>query len=191
LPQTRPVLRATAGVRVDPLTLLGALGDHVDHAVHGIGAPQRRARPADHLDAVEVFQDQILDVPVDPTEELVVDDAPVDQDLQLVGEQAVEAPCADAPLAAVHAAHVHARHHAQHLGEAAQAAAAHLVAADHVDRSRGLEPAAGRAGHGRHRKLDELFQRQVEEVSGRGRGGLGRDRGGPEPSTFGAVTGHR
>src|SRR5579871_3069476 len=45
------------------LRILGSLGDDVDHAVYSVRAPLRRARPADNLDAVNIFQHSVLHFP--------------------------------------------------------------------------------------------------------------------------------
>src|SRR5665213_898872 len=43
--------------------------DDVDHAIDGIGAPQRAARTADDFDAGDVFEKVVLDVPEDAGEQ--------------------------------------------------------------------------------------------------------------------------
>src|SRR3954453_8910290 len=45
------------------LSRRGRLGDDVDHAIDGIGPPQRGAGSADHLDPVDVFQHRVLEFP--------------------------------------------------------------------------------------------------------------------------------
>ena len=44
----------------------GVSGDDVDHAVHGVGAPQCPSRPADHFDALDVLEHHLLLIPEDP-----------------------------------------------------------------------------------------------------------------------------
>src|SRR6185312_14047024 len=58
-----PQLRAAAGLRVNPLRVLGALGNDVDDAVDRVRAPQRAARPADDFDAIDVLEQIVLRVP--------------------------------------------------------------------------------------------------------------------------------
>ena len=65
--------------------------DDVDHAVDGVRAPQRRAGPADHLDAVDVGEDIVLHVPENAGEERRIDRPPVDHHEELVGDVRVEA----------------------------------------------------------------------------------------------------
>src|SRR5687768_4732413 len=45
------------------LRLPGILGDDVDDAVHGVGAPQGGAGTANDLDAVDVLQEGVLAIP--------------------------------------------------------------------------------------------------------------------------------
>src|SRR5690606_33775338 len=71
-----------------------ARGD-VDDAVDGVHAPQGAARTTDDLDALDVFQHQVLHVPEYAGEQRRIDRAAVDHHQQLVGR---------AVAAAVHAA---------------------------------------------------------------------------------------
>ena len=62
-----------------------ALGDHVDHAVDRIRAPDAAAGSAGDLDAVDIGDDDVLRFPEHAGEDRGVDGAPVDQDQHLVG----------------------------------------------------------------------------------------------------------
>src|SRR5207245_8876328 len=79
------------------LRFRGAPGDHVDHAVDRVGAPQRRARAADPLDPAAVFEQRVLRVPTDAREQTRVANAPADKDEALVCDRTglLEAPRAD------------------------------------------------------------------------------------------------
>ena len=103
--------------------------DDVDDAVDGVGAPQRRARPADDLDAIDVAEDVVLHVPEDAGEERRVDRAPVDHHQQLVGGVGVEAAWRDRPGAVVEARDVDAVGEEQRVGDRRHAGAADVVAA--------------------------------------------------------------
>ena len=51
-----PFILVTAARANQPaLRVLGALGNDVDHAVHGIGAPKGAARPANDLDPLNIL----------------------------------------------------------------------------------------------------------------------------------------
>ncbi|MNV58358.1 hypothetical protein D3C71_1507260 [compost metagenome] len=86
-----------------PLCAARGLGDNVDDSVDCVSAPQRPARTADHFDAINVFQHDILLVPEHARKERGVDSAPVDQDKELVADGIVEAACADRILAGIKA----------------------------------------------------------------------------------------
>src|SRR5260370_34792213 len=47
------------------LRVFGLLADDVDYAVHGIGAPQSRARASDHFNPVDILEHYVLHIPVD------------------------------------------------------------------------------------------------------------------------------
>src|SRR5713101_8372598 len=69
---------STAGGQETSLSLLCSLRNYVDDPIDGIGAPDRRPRPADDFDAVDIFQRYILYVSVDTREQRRVDRAPID-----------------------------------------------------------------------------------------------------------------
>ena len=69
--------RARLGFDIGAFGVLGVAGDDVDHAVDGVGTPQRAARTADHLDALHVFQQNILGFPVGAAEQRGIEGAAV------------------------------------------------------------------------------------------------------------------
>src|SRR5262245_43331804 len=86
-----PQLIAAAHRQQRPLRIARTLRRDVDDTVDCVGAPERRARTADYLNPVDVFQQRVLHIPEDSGEERCVDSSPVDQYLQLVRDGAVEA----------------------------------------------------------------------------------------------------
>ena len=56
---------------------------NVDQAVDRNRAPERRARAADHLDLLEIAQENLLHIPEDAGEKWRVKCAAVEQDLEL------------------------------------------------------------------------------------------------------------
>ena len=52
-----------------PLRVARVSRDDVDDAVDGVGAPERGARPANHLDAIDVAENVVLHVPEDAGEQ--------------------------------------------------------------------------------------------------------------------------
>ena len=57
-------LVAASRAQQGALRIFGRLGDDVDDAIHGVRAPQRRPRAADHFDPLDVFQQRVLHIPV-------------------------------------------------------------------------------------------------------------------------------
>jgi hypothetical protein len=136
----------------------------VDDAVHRIGAPQRRARPADDLDAVDVLEYVVDGVPEDAGEQGRVDRASVYHDEQLVRRVLVEAARRHRPRSGVEAGHVHAVGERERVGDGGDAGAADIVAGDDGD---GRRRGAHRFGTSRgERDVDvhELFDRQLLEI---------------------------
>jgi hypothetical protein len=94
-------LSAAAGFQENTLRFLRRFGDEVDHAIDGVRAPQGASWAADHFDAIDVFQQRVLHVPVNARVERRVHRAPIHQDEEFVGQYIVEAARADSPLAGV------------------------------------------------------------------------------------------
>ena len=59
-------LIARSDIDVGALRQVRGPRDDVDHSIHRVGAPKRRADAADHLDAIDVLQHHIERVGVDP-----------------------------------------------------------------------------------------------------------------------------
>ena len=76
---------------------------------HGVRAPQRGTRTADHLDPVDVLDRHVPQVPEHSGEQGRVDAAPVDHHEQLVGLARVEAAHPDLPGGGVGARDLHTR----------------------------------------------------------------------------------
>ena len=94
------------------------------------------ARPPDDLDLVDLMQWHVGDGPVHPPEQRRVDGTAVDEDQQLVGELAIEAPGSDRPLSVGHAPHVQAGHHTERLGDAGHAGPADVRRGEDEHRGR-------------------------------------------------------
>ena len=86
LPDDLAAERAHAKRHAGSRQLARRLGDDVDHAVHRVGAPDGRRRPADHFDLLDLGGVDRQEVPGDEPEEVQVDAAAVDQ-RQLAGRQ--------------------------------------------------------------------------------------------------------
>src|SRR5579885_3712936 len=72
------------------LSVLGRFRNDVNHAIDGICAPQRCPRAANDFDAVNVFEHDVLNIPVDAGEERCINAAPINQNQQLIVESSVE-----------------------------------------------------------------------------------------------------
>ena len=116
------------------LCVLRVLGNDVDHAVHRVGAPHGRARTADHLDTLDIFEHRVLKLPVDSGEERCVDAASVDQHEQLVGVLAVESARRDSPGLGVDASHLDSWHHAKEIGNVGRSRAPDIFARQDIYR---------------------------------------------------------
>ena len=149
--------------------VLGAARDDVDDPVDGVGAPQAASRPADDLDAFDVIEEDVLDVPVRPGEQRAVHAAPVDQDEHGPTQRAREPTDTDGPLAGVDAGHVHPRHGPQQLRDRPRRRAPDLVGRDHVDGRRRLEPLLGALGEGGDPDVRQLGQAQLGQLRPGGR----------------------
>src|SRR5579862_2347801 len=62
------------------LSVLRALRNNVDHAVHGVRSPDGSTRSTNHLDPVDVFHHYVLNVPVRTCKKRGVNGPAVDQD---------------------------------------------------------------------------------------------------------------
>ena len=58
----------------------GLAGDDVDHAVCGVRSPNGSGGAANHLDAIDILQREILHIPVNTGEKRSVDISSIDQD---------------------------------------------------------------------------------------------------------------
>ncbi len=111
----------------------GGLCPDVDHAIHGVGAPERAARASNDLDAGNVFEGNVVMVPPHAGEVGRVDASAVDHDQQFVGEAVVESPHRDGVLVAVLPGNTDAWHVAQQLGQGPRAGAPDIFLSKHVD----------------------------------------------------------
>src|SRR5260370_22293303 len=93
----------------------GVLGDDVDDAVHGIGAPDRATRSADDLDALDVLQRHVLLVPEHTRESGGIHGTAVDEYQHLVRIPVVEAANRDSPGVRIDLRHVDPGRHAKQV----------------------------------------------------------------------------
>src|ERR1043165_715069 len=104
------LLGSTARRGQAPLGVFRSLANDVDDSIHGVGAPDRAPRTANHLDAVNVIEKHILHVPAHAADQRRVNCTAIDQDQKLVGPLVVEAAGTDGPVGAVDPGYVHAWH---------------------------------------------------------------------------------
>ena len=132
-------------------------GDDVDDAAHGVGAVERRHRPAHHLDALDhVGRDpvQILAAQVGAIADVarVADATPVDQNQGVVVRQAADGDLGHGAGRADAAGH--AGQAAQQFAQALDRLTFDLVAGDDADRGRGVAHVDGRARGGHDHVAD-------------------------------------
>jgi hypothetical protein len=124
-------------------------------------APQRRPRPADDFDAVDVCEEHVLHVPEHPGEERGIYGAPVYEDQQLVGNGAIESSGADGPFTGIDLSDLEIGGKAEGLRKAGGAGSPDIVLSDYLDRrsrmGEWLRPARDRGHHHIHQLLDAQF----------------------------------
>ena len=106
------------------------LGEDADYAIHGVGAPNCSARAAAHFDPVDVIEWHILQIPKDAVESGREDNAPINQDQQLVAVLSIEPTRADCPGVVVDLRHIQTRHHPQQVWDVARTGAGNVVLRD-------------------------------------------------------------
>src|SRR6185312_3170588 len=129
---------AAAGGNECAARFLRVLRNDIDDAVDCVWPPDGAAGAADDLDAIDVFEQGVLHLPVSACEEGAVDGAAVDQDEDGAGEPAAESANADRPFVAIDAGDFDAGRKAQRLGDFRDTGAADVFARDDVDRGGGL-----------------------------------------------------
>ena len=142
-------LAAGTGDQQAALSVARPPRDDVDHPVDRVRTPHRRARPANHFDALDVFEQRVLDLPQHAREEVRVHAAAIHQHQQLVGKAAVEAAHADRPAVVRQACDVDPRRQTQGFRNVGRSRTFDVLATDDVDRCRDVvEPLrlARRAG---------------------------------------------
>ena len=145
----------------------GLLGDDVDDTVHRVRAPHRATGAADDFNAIDIFEEHILDVPEHAGEERRVHAAAIDEHEQLVRRGAVESARRDRPLMRADLRDLEIRREPQRLRNARRAGAADLVVRDDLNRGCDLRELLRLSGDGRHVDLEQLFQAQALELTRR------------------------
>src|SRR5579862_5291278 len=77
-------LRTSFGRDESARRVRGALRYNVDDPVDGIGPPDRRARPANHFDPVNIFERYVQRIPVHAAQKGRVNGPPVNEDKHFV-----------------------------------------------------------------------------------------------------------
>ena len=81
---------AAAAFDIEALRVLAAFGDDIDHPIDGIGTPKRGSGAADDFNPVNIFQEQILHVPINAREGRRINASSIDEDQEFVGESIIE-----------------------------------------------------------------------------------------------------
>jgi hypothetical protein len=137
--------------------------DHVDHAVHRVGAPDGAAGTANHFDAFNVLEQRLLHLPVDAAEERRVDAAAVDEHQQRLRERAGQPADADGPVVGVDPRHLDAADETQQLGQRGHARAADVVLREHGNRRRRPPHFRRLLGDGGDLEAPELLEAQLPQ----------------------------
>src|ERR1700674_2727900 len=83
-PNAPPILRCPLGLPVRSSTgrdqcsprVQGTFRCNVNYSINGVSAPERRARPADHFDPVNILERHVLRVPVHSPKKRGIDRTP-------------------------------------------------------------------------------------------------------------------
>ena len=103
IPSIEKALFEISSPRADqlPLRILAALSDDVDDAIHGVWSPDRAARSANNLNAINVLQQYILYLPISTRKQGSVDSSAIDEYEHIARKPAAKTSNADGPLATV------------------------------------------------------------------------------------------
>ena len=138
--------------------LFGVLGNDVDDAIHRIRSPDRTARPADHLDPVDVLHHGVLNVPIRPVEKGRINGAAVDQHQYGSRQIGPKTANSDRPYVGVDAGDLHARRQPQRFRDAGGSGPPDILAGDDVDGRRGVEGLHRLLGRRGDFDLRQLFE---------------------------------
>ena len=163
-----PFLGSTRDPHYPPRGVLRVPPDDVDHAVDGVRAPQRGPGAQDDLDALDLAERHILDVPEHPGEERRVDRPAVDQHQQLVGRLVVESAGSDRPLPGADTCHLQPWGKTKRFGQAGGSRAANVVLGDDEDGGGRLGNRLGLAAGGSDLDPGELVEIETGEAAGGG-----------------------
>ena len=146
------------------------LRDEVDDAVHGVGAPHRRGRPADHFDLPQLVRIHRQQVPGDEAEEIEIEAAAVEQRQRRRRQRRRRAAHRDVEIARRGLREVDARHRTEQLGVVGRRRRRDHVGGHHRHRRRRVDELLLDL----RRRHDDLFF--VDGLFGRRRGRLRRRR---------------
>ena len=125
---------AAAARDEESLRVLAIPADDVDDAVHGVGSPQRRTRPANHFNPVNVLQHRVLHVPKHTREQRRINAPPILQDQQLVGKNVIEAARRNRPGVGIDLSDVQPRHHSQQVGNICRSGSTNIFLSNNKNR---------------------------------------------------------
>ncbi|KAG0941779.1 hypothetical protein G6F31_014969 [Rhizopus arrhizus] len=182
---------AVGGTAVPVIT--DAFGDDVDHAAHGVGAIQRRHRPAHHFDALDLVRRNPVQVLASEVGAVVgrgraAHALAVHQHQRVVGRHAAQLDLG--LLAGGAEAAGHAGHPAEQGGQVVYRLALDVLAADHADAGRGILDPLLVAGGGDHHGVQILGGR-IGGGPGGGHAGQGKQAGGGNGDGQAAARGMR
>ena len=158
---------AHCGRQQRAMAVPGRSGDDVDDAIDRIHPPQRAARAADHLDALDILQHHVLRVPEHAGKQRRIDRAAVDQDQQLVRRAVVAAVHAARRNGMAHGAglgHLQVGRQAQRIGKVARTGAMNVIGSNDEDGRCSVRQTLGPPGHRRDLDVAQLLQRQRGQV---------------------------
>src|ERR1700756_4484805 len=100
----------TARGSIASVSILSVLGNNVDHTIDSVRSPDRSARAANHFDPLDIFQQYVLNIPINPREKRSVDAAAINQYQYRLGECISKAAYGDRPGIGIDTRYLNARY---------------------------------------------------------------------------------
>ena len=135
--RAKRTLRTGSSLDEDRPCFTRVFGDDVNDSIDSIGTPNAGPWASNDLDSIDVFHQDILNVPKHTAKERGVYRPSVDLDQQFVGESLVESTDRNGPFVRINAGNLHAGHQTQRFREISRSAAAYVFVCEDVNRGRG------------------------------------------------------
>src|ERR1700739_418442 len=137
--------------------ILGVLSDDIDHSVDCVVSPDRATRPADDFDPIDILENCVLNLPINPGVEWCVNASAVDKHEYISGEGTPESANADRPCIRVDAWDFKTGRQTEGLRNACRPGTPDVLLGDDVIRCRSSADSYGLFGRRGNLDLAKLF----------------------------------